>query len=538
MPRESLLTIVTFLPLAGAVLLLLLPRAAERLLRPLALGVSLATFALSLALWTGFDGRSGDFQFVHAVPWIPAYGIEYKVGLDGISLFLVLLTTFLTPVTLVSAWTDITKHLKAFLVAMLALETGMLGAFVSLNVFLFYIFWEAMLFPMYLIIGVWGGPRRVYAAVKFFLFTLVGSLLLLVALIYLYILHHQQFGAWTFDLLRLYEVQVPIGEGWLGPQTLLFLAFGIAFAVKVPMWPFHTWLPDAHVEAPTSGSVILAAILLKMGAYGFLRFSLPLFPDASQNLVPWMLALSVIGIIYGALVAMVQPDVKKLVAYSSVSHLGFVMLGIFALNLQGLSGGLFQMVNHGLSTGALFLLVGMIYERRHTREIARFGGLAKPLPLYAAFFLIVTLSSIGLPGLNGFVGEFLVLLGAFRTSPWAATLAATGVILAAVYMLWMVQRVFFGPCDKPENRVLSDLGAREIGVLAAVVIPILWLGVHPATFTSRTDATLETLLERVEAKSAKSWKTGDATRAPLLAARDRGITAERGPAGILPGRRP
>jgi NADH-quinone oxidoreductase subunit M len=468
--------------------------------------VSIATFLLSLGLWTGFDASSGAFQFVQTRPWIPTYGIEYKVGIDGISLLLVLLTTFLTPITILSAWTDIRAHVRAFLAAMLALETGMLGAFVSLNMFLFYIFWEAMLFPMYLIIGVWGGPRRVYAAVKFFLYTLVGSLFMLIAIIYLYLLYHQQFGAWSFDLLELYKVQVPLGEGWLGPQTLLFLAFGIAFAVKVPMWPLHTWLPDAHVEAPTAGSVILAAILLKMGTYGFLRFSLPLFPDASQHLVPWMFGLAIIGIIYGALVAMVQPDVKKLVAYSSVSHLGFVMLGLFALNEQGIQGGMLQMVNHGLSTGALFLLVGMIYERRHTREIAQLGGLSKPLPIYAAFFLLVTLSSIGLPGLNGFVGEFLVLLGTFKASPRAAAFAATGVILAAVYMLWMVQRVFFGPCNRSENRSLSDLGLREIAVLACVVVPIIWIGVYPSSFTSRTDATVKVLLDKVEAKSARSWK--------------------------------
>ncbi len=514
MPTENLLTCVTFLPLAGALVLLVLPAAAEKSFRGLALAASLATFALSLVLWTRFDPSSGGFQFVHAAPWIPEYGIEYKVGLDGISLFLVLLTTFLVPITLVSAWTDITRHVRAFLVTMLALETLMLGAFVSINLFLFYIFWEAMLLPMYLIIGIWGGPRRVYAAVKFFLYTLVGSLLLLVALIYLYLLHHQQFGSWSFDLLRLYEVHIPFGPGWWNPQTLLFMAFALAFAVKVPMWPLHTWLPDAHVEAPTSGSVILAAILLKMGAYGFLRFSLPLFPDATAQLMPWLIGLCVIGIIYGALVAMVQADVKKLVAYSSVSHLGFVMLGIFALNAQGLSGGLLQMINHGLSTGALFLLVGMIYERRHTREIAQLGGLAKPLPIYAALFLIVTLSSIGLPGLNGFVGEFLILLGAFKTHPWAASLSATGVILAAVYMLWMVQRVFFGPCDRVENRSLLDLDLREIGVILAVVIPIVWLGVQPGLFTSRTDATLAALMARVEAKSAKSWKGSGQAAAP------------------------
>ncbi len=506
MPMENLTTWITFLPLLGAGVVLLIPGRSENALRLTALAFATATFVLSARLWAGFDGGDGGFQFLDEARWIPQYGIAYSVGVDGISLFLVILTTFMVPVTLLAAWRDITSHVRAFLAAMLALETGMLGAFVSLNVFLFYIFWEAMLVPMYLIIGVWGGPRRIYAAVKFFLYTLIGSLLMLLAIIYLYILHHEQFGAWTFDLLRLYEVQVPLGEGWLGPQTLLFLAFGLAFAVKVPVWPFHTWLPDAHVEAPTAGSVILAAILLKMGTYGFLRFSLPLFPDATVQLVPWVFGLAVIGIIYGALVAMVQADVKKLVAYSSVSHLGFVMLGMFALNLQGVQGGLLQRVNHGLSTGALFILVGMIYERRHTRMIADFGGLSKPLPILAAFFLVVTLSSIGLPGLNGFVGEFLVLLGAFKVSPWSAALAATGVILAAVYMLWMVQRVFFGPCDREENKGLQDLNLREVAVLIAVVLPMVWIGVHPGTFTSKTEPAVAQLLQRVESKSSGGWR--------------------------------
>lgn len=520
MTTHALTTWITFLPLIGSAVILLLPGRAENLLRLAALLFAVITFALSLGLWTGFDPADGGFQFLHVVSWMPQYGIEYKVGVDGISLFLILLTTFMTPVTLLASWRDISKHLKAFLAAMLALETGMLGAFVSLNMFLFYIFWEAMLVPMYLIIGVWGGPKRIYAAVKFFLFTLVGSLLMLVAMIYLYILHHDQFGTWTFDLLRLYDVLVPIGEGWLGPQTLLFLAFGVAFAVKVPIWPFHTWLPDAHVEAPTAGSVILAAILLKMGTYGFLRFSLPLFPDATLTLLPWIFSLAVIGIIYGALVAMVQADVKKLVAYSSVSHLGFVMLGMFALNLQGMQGSLLQMVNHGLSTGGLFLLIGMLYERRHTRMIADLGGLAKPLPIYAAFFLIVTLSSIGLPGLNGFVGEFLVLLGVFKASPWTAVIAATGVILAAVYMLWMVQRVFFGPCDREENRVLKDLNLRETAVLVLIVIPIVWIGVYPASFTSKTESAIVRLLERIEDKSASAWRADKTVKpATLIAGR-------------------
>ncbi|MDP3937356.1 MAG: NADH-quinone oxidoreductase subunit M [Deltaproteobacteria bacterium] len=503
---ENLTTWITFLPLLGAAVVVLIPGRSENALRLTALAFATATFVLSARLWAGFDGGDGGFQFLDEARWIPQYGIAYSVGVDGISLFLVILTTFMVPVTLLAAWRDITMHVRAFLAAMLALETGMLGAFVSLNVFLFYIFWEAMLVPMYLIIGVWGGPRRIYAAVKFFLYTLIGSLLMLLAIIYLYILHHEQFGAWTFDLLRLYEVQVPLGEGWLGPQTLLFLAFGLAFAVKVPVWPFHTWLPDAHVEAPTAGSVILAAILLKMGTYGFLRFSLPLFPDATVQLVPWVFCLAIIGIIYGALVAMVQADVKKLVAYSSVSHLGFVMLGMFALNLQGVQGGLLQMVNHGLSTGALFILVGMIYERRHTRMIADFGGLSKSLPILAAFFLVVTFSSIGLPGLNGFIGEFLVLLGVFKVSPWSAALAATGVILAAVYMLWMVQRVFFGPCDREENKGLQDLSLRELAVLIAVVLPIVWIGVHPGTFTSKTGPAVAQLLQRVESKSAGGWR--------------------------------
>jgi NADH-quinone oxidoreductase subunit M len=519
MPGDSLLSWITFFPLLGAAVILLLPNRSLRLQRVVALLFSVATFLLSVQLWIRFDPSEGGFQLLHVAEWIPQYGIEYKIGIDGISLFLVVLTTFLTPITLLSAWRDISRHVKAFLAAMLALETGMIGAFVSLNMFLFYIFWEAMLFPMYFIIGVWGGPRRVYAAVKFFLYTLVGSLLMLVAMIYLFILHHEQFGTFTFDLLRLYEVHVPVGEGLLGPQTLLFLAFGIAFAIKVPVWPFHTWLPDAHVEAPTAGSVILAAILLKMGTYGFVRFSLPLFPDASLQLTPWIFGLALVGIIYGALVAMVQPDVKKLVAYSSVSHLGFVMLGVFALNPQGIQGGLLHMVNHGLSTGALFLLVGMIYERRHTRMIADLGGLARPLPIYAAFFLIVTLSSIGLPGLNGFVGEFLVLLGTFKASPLTAALAATGVILAAVYMLWMVQRVFFGPCEKEENRSLMDLSLREIVVLVAVVIPIVWIGVHPSTLTSRSEQTIALLLERVDAKSTSAWRAHEAPEPARMIAR-------------------
>jgi NADH-quinone oxidoreductase subunit M len=394
---------------------------------------------------------------------------------------------------------------------MLFLETGMLGAFVSLNVFQFYLFWELMLIPMYFIIGIWGGPRRIYAAVKFFLFTMSGSLLMLVAILVIYYLSYEQTGALNFDLVAppgsdapaLLDTAIPVTGAavWWKTQAWLFAAFALAFAIKVPMVPFHTWLPDAHVEAPTGGSVILAGVLLKMGTYGFVRFALPLFPNATIEFTPWMLALALVGIVYGSLVAMVQGDVKKLVAYSSVAHLGFVMLGIFALNVQGVTGGVLQMVNHGLSTGALFLLVGMIYERRHTRMIADFGGVAKPMPVYAACFGIVTMSSIGLPMLNGFVGEFLILLGTFLVYPLAAVIGTSGVVLAAAYMLWMFRRVFFGPVEHAENRGLIDLGLREKVVMIAIIIPIFWIGVYPDPFLRRIEPSVIDLLQQVKARS-------------------------------------
>jgi NADH-quinone oxidoreductase subunit M len=375
----------------------------------------------------------------------------------------------------------------------------MIGVFAALDLVLFYIFWEAVLIPMYLIIGVWGGPRRVYAAVKFILYTVAGSLLMLVAILYLYFAYHAATGEFTFDLIRLYET--PLGRS---AQLWLFAAFALAFAIKVPMFPFHTWLPDAHVEAPTAGSVILAGVLLKMGTYGFVRFAMPLFPEATLAFAPWMILLAVIGIIYGALVAMVQPDVKKLVAYSSVSHLGFVMLGLFALNTQGIQGGILQMVNHGLSTGALFLAVGMIYERRHTREISEFGGLAAVVPWFAAGFLVICLSSLGLPGLNGFIGEFLILLGAFRMNPYVAGISATGVILAAVYLLWMYQRVMFGPVTNEKNRGLRDLTAREFWTLAPVIALIIWIGVYPNPFLRKLDMSVGELMERMSARTLAS----------------------------------
>ena len=497
----SLLTAVTFLPAVGAVLVALAPRAMTAVHRGLGLAVTLATFALSLPLWFRFDGDSAEVQFEEIYAWMPTLGVSFHVGVDGISLLLVLLTTFLTPLALASAWSAIEDRTKEFVITMLLLETGMLGVFVSLDLFLFFVFWEAMLIPMYLIIGVWGGGNRIYAAVKFVLYTMVGSALMLVAILALYYQHGAATGTFTFDVPTLARWVLPPGLG----QNLMFLAFALAFAIKVPLFPFHTWLPDAHVEAPTAGSVILAGVLLKMGTYGFLRFCLPFFPDASVTFAPLVFALAVVGIVYGAWVSTVQPDLKKLVAYSSVSHLGFVMLGLFTLNQQGLVGGLIQMVNHGLSTGALFLMVGMIYERRHTRLIAEFGGLWKVIPAFSALFLVVVLSSLGLPGLNGFVGEFLVLVGAFQVSPWLAALATTGIIFAAVYLLWMYQRVVFGEVTRAENARLTDLSAREWAVLVPVLLFIVWIGVYPAAFTGKTEATIAALLAQVESKASVAF---------------------------------
>jgi NADH-quinone oxidoreductase subunit M len=478
-----LLTWTIFLPAFGGLLIFLLGRERAQAAKMIGMTVSLLTFAVSLFLYAGFDRSNGAFQFTELSVWISSLNITYSVGIDGMSLLLILLTTFLTPIALLSSWNSINKRIPLFVAMMLFLETGMLGIFGSLDLFLFYLFWEAMLIPMYFIIGIWGGENRIYAAVKFFLYTMVGSLLMLVAIIWLGIyagsLHHQTFNS---ELQFLYAISPSIP---VGVQVWMFLAFTLSFAIKVPIFPFHTWLPDAHVEAPTAGSVILAGVLLKMGTYGLLRFSLPLFPQAAILFAPYIATLAVIGIVYGALVSMVQTDMKKLVAYSSVSHLGFVVLGIFALTEEGLQGSILQMVNHGLSTGALFLLVGMIYDRRHTRQISEFGGLAKVIPVFSTIFMIVSLSSIGLPGLNGFVGEFLILLGSF-TSPvfsrWFSIVAATGVILSAVYLLWMYQRVVFGPVTNAHNKNLKDLSIREIAVLVPILIFIVWIGIQPGTF--------------------------------------------------------
>ena len=487
-----MLSAIIFFPILGAVLLLCVPGSRVVALRRGALAVSLVPFALSCALLAAFRPEEAGFQFVEGVPWIPQWGVSYAVGVDGVSLFLVLLTTLLTPLVVLWSWGDITKRTKEYFLLLLLLETGMNGALLATDLFLFYVFWELMLIPMYLIIGVWGGPRRVYAAVKFVLFTLVGSLLMLVGILYL-AAQTRETGSLSFA----YERMLGIG---LGPaeQAWLFAAFALAFAVKVPLFPLHTWLPDAHVEAPTGGSVILAGVLLKMGTYGFLRFAVPLFPDAAVRAGPLLVGLAVAGIVYGAGVAMMQSDLKKLVAYSSVSHLGYVMLGLFAFNAEGMVGGLYQMLSHGISTGALFVAVGVIYERRHTRAIAEFGGLWRQVPVYAAVFLVVALSSVGLPGLNGFVGEFLIMLGAFERWPAATAVATSGVVLAAVYMLWMYQRVMFGPLSNPANESVRDLSVREIAVFAPLVALILVMGLYPEPFHRRMEPAVARALAHLE----------------------------------------
>jgi NADH-quinone oxidoreductase subunit M len=487
-----LLTMLMLVPVAGAVAISAVSSQQEAAIRRIALTTSLMAFGVTCVLWARFDPTSADFQFVERHGWIPTFGISYAVGVDGISLFLVVLTGFLTPLALLSSWESIHDRVKEFSIFLLALETAMIGVFISLDLFLFYVFWDAMLIPMYFLIGIWGYERRVYAAVKFILYTMAGSVLMLLAILALAYYHSQATGAASFDLLKLYQLQVP---EWL--QFWGFLAFAIAFAIKVPLFPFHTWLPDAHVEAPTAGSVILAGVLLKMGTYGFVRFAFPLFPDAALYFAPYLAVAAVIGIIYGALVAMVQPDLKKLVAYSSVSHLGFVALGIAAMNVQGVQGAVYQMLNHGVSTGALFLIVGMLSDRRHTRLIAEFGGLKRVLPKLSAAFLIVTLASIGLPGLNGFVGEFLILLGAFGWQPRFAAVAACGVLLSAVYMLWMFQRVNYGPITHEENAHLQDVTTRERFALWPAVAMTIVMGVAPMWFLRPMEPSVTKLVEQV-----------------------------------------
>ena len=495
MPTDSLLSAIVLTPGVVGLILLATPREAARLQRWVSLLASLATLALAAVAWSRFDPANASFQFVEARSWLPSVGIAYRLGMDGISLVLVLLTALLQPIVFIASWRSIHDKVKGYVVAMLLLETGVLGAFLATDLFLFYVFWELMLIPMYFIIGVWGGERRVYAAVKFVLFTLAGSLLMLVAIIYLSFAFHSQTGVWSFAYDDMLRAAVPIGQGfWHSPQMLLFAAFALAFAIKVPVFPLHTWLPDAHTEAPTGGSIILAGVLLKLGTYGLLRFNRPLFPEAWQRATPLFLTLAVIGIVYGALVAWAQKDMKKLVAYSSVTHMGFIVLGLFAGTMTSTQGALLQMVNHGLSTGALFLLVGVVYDRRHTRMIEDFGGLAAVMPLYTGAFLLATMSSIGLPGLNGFVGEFLILTGAFPLHPAVVAVAAIGIVLGAVYMLSLVRRVFWNPLAIEENRTLPDLSWREALAFAPLAFFMVWIGVHPGTFLSLSEAAVRRLI--------------------------------------------
>jgi NADH-quinone oxidoreductase subunit M len=494
--HDHILTIVLLTPLAGLVPMLFIPGENKNAIRWWGNIVTFVGFLVSLPLvfWFRTAEAAPQFQFIERVDWIPSIGAQYFLGIDGISFLMVMLTTVLGFLSVLSSWSAIQERAKEYYSMFLLLQTGMLGAFMSLDFFLFYVFWEVMLVPMYFIIGVWGGPRKLYAAIKFFLYTLAGSLLMLLGILALYFQYHADTGIYTFNVLHLMQ------HTWAADlQRWIFWAFMIAFAIKVPMFPFHTWLPDAHVEAPTAGSVILAGVLLKMGTYGFVRFSLPLLPQASSDptIVHVMVVLSIIAIIYGALVSMMQRDMKKLIAYSSVSHLGFCTLGIFALNPHGLSGSVLQQVNHGISTGALFLIVGLIYERRHTREIKELGGISNVMPVYAMLFMIVTLSSIGLPLLNGFIGEFTILQGAFQVNWHWGAWAVTGIVLGAAYMLWLYQRTMFGTCDNPKNQVLKDLNFREIMTLVPLIVWAFWIGLYPKPFFKILEKPVTAIVQRV-----------------------------------------
>ena len=496
MANFPILSLVTFLPLVGAGFILLVRGEEEivtRNARSVALWTSLITFLLSTLLWINFDTTTAAFQFEERADWIPAFNISYHLGVDGISMLFVLLTTLLTPICILASWETITERVKEYMVAFLVMETMMVGMFSALDIIVFYIFFEGTLLPMFLIIGVWGGPRRVYSAFKFFLYTLAGSVLMLLAILAMY------FAAGTTDVPALMAYRFPPAM-----QTWLWLAFFASFAVKVPMWPFHTWLPDAHVEAPTAGSVILAGVLLKFGAYGFLRFSLPMFPDATVLFTPLIFTLSVVAIVYTSLVALAQEDMKKLIAYSSVAHMGFVTVGTFTLTLQGIEGAIYQMLSHGVVSAALFLIVGVVYDRMHSRDIAAYGGLVHRMPAYALAFMLFMLASVGLPGTGGFVGEFLVLVGAFQVNTWVAALTATGVILGAVYMLYLYRRVIFGKLTKESLKDIVDLSPREIAVFAPLVVVVLWMGIYPVPFLDVMDASVVNLIDRFEAARAVS----------------------------------
>jgi NADH-quinone oxidoreductase subunit M len=483
-----ILTFIAFFPLVGILAVLAVPGARKNAVRLTAIVFTALEFLATLGLLIRFNPANGDMQFVERADWIKAVHAQYILGIDGISLLLILLTSLLTLLATVSSWKAVENRLKEYYIFLLLLEVGMVGVFVSLDFVLFYVFWEVMLVPMYFLIGIWGGERRLYAAIKFFLYTLFGSVMMLVAILVLYAHYH------TFDVLAIMQTGTFLPAAL---QTWVFLAFFLGFAIKVPMFPFHTWLPDAHVEAPTAGSVILAGVLLKMGTYGFVRFSLPLFPEASRKFVPLIVVLALISIVYGALVSLMQKDMKKLIAYSSVSHMGFVMLGIFTFSPMALKGAVLQMINHGISTGALFLIVGIVYERRHTRLISEFGGLSARMPVYAAVFLIITMSSIGLPGLNGFVGEFMILMGAWTVNPLWTAVAATGIILGAAYMLWLYQRVMFGRLENPANQGLRDLSVREFATFVPLVFLAFWIGIFPKPFLDVLDKPVEKIVRIV-----------------------------------------
>ncbi|HWR36345.1 MAG TPA: NADH-quinone oxidoreductase subunit M [Clostridia bacterium] len=506
---NHILSIVLFTPLVGALILLFVPRENKNAIRWMANIFAMAGFAVSLPLvpWFWAVKAQPGFKFVEGAPnnWIPTIGAGYFIGIDGISFLLIMLTTMLGAVSILSSWEAIQVRVKEYYIWFLVLQTGMLGVFMAMDFFLFFVFWEAMLVPMYLLIGIWGGPRKLYAAIKFFMYTLAGSVLMLLGILYLYFHHHSVTGVYTFSVPALYET-APMITGTAG--IVLFLAFFIGFAIKVPMFPFHTWLPDAHVEAPTAGSVILAGVLLKMGTYGLIRFSLPLFPVVVQypKIRAWMIGLSLIGITYGALVSLMQKDMKKLVAYSSVSHLGFCTLGIFALNHSGISGSVLQQINHGISTGALFLIVGILYERRHTREISEYGGISSVMPVYATITMIMFMSSMGLPLLNGFVGEFTILQGAFMANRAWAAWAAPGIVLAAAYLLWLYQRVFFGTVSNPKNEKLTDLTGRELATFVPLVILSFWIGLYPKPFFQILDQPVTELVQKIETKGVYNAK--------------------------------
>ena len=485
-----LLSLIMFTPLVGAVLLLFVSK--PNTIRWIANGFAMLGFLVSLPLWFWLDTTSPDWQFVERHDWIPSIGAEYFLGVDGFSALLILLATLMGAIAVLSSWTAITERLKEYYVFLLVLQTGMIGAFVALDFLLFFVFWEVMLVPMYFLIGIWGSSNRLYSAIKFFLFTLVGSVIMLLGILAVYFYNYDVTGVYTFDITRFHELNMPFEL-----QRWVFLAFFLGFAVKVPMFPFHTWLPDAHTDAPTAGSVILAAVLLKMGTYGFIRFSLPILPDATTHYVPWVVGLSIIGIIYGALVAMAQRDWKRLVAYSSVSHMGLVMLGLFALTPVGITGSIVQQLNHGISTGALFLIVGVVYERRHTREISEYGGLSKVMPAFAVVFAVMMLSSIGLPTLNGFIGEVLILQGIFVVNTWWAAAAASGIVLGAAYMLWLYQRTMFGTVDNPKNENLPDLNLREWATFTPLLILAVWIGLYPKPFLDRLETSVDHVMARV-----------------------------------------